>query len=231
MTKKGRTYRIRREKRRKIESRVKEFTLTLTELSGNKKEIKIFPYEYIDRYHNQIIELFGKHEKPIKYDIFKNKKQIDINRILYNQNIYKDQEFTIIFSTYNLPLQQFDPYVVDPITVQTYNRILDDIVIMINTNLLPNDIYYQIKSLFYFTRDEMKMRWFDHDIRDIDVYLYSEGVKSRYDEIYRSYCPYCLEGTHGYNHKCLTEAVRLTQILPKLLQILNDFEPYYYLTF
>ena len=148
MTKKGRTYRVRREKRRKIESRVKEFTLTLTELSGNKKEIKIFPYEYIDRYYNQIIELFGKHEKSIKYDIFKNKKQIDINRILYNQNIYKDQEFTIIFSTYNLPLQQFDPYVVDPITVQTYNRILDDIVIMINTNLLPNDIFYQIRSLF-----------------------------------------------------------------------------------
>ena len=56
MTKKGRTYRIRREKRRKIESRVKQFTITLTELSGNKKEIKIFPYEYIDRYHKQIIE-------------------------------------------------------------------------------------------------------------------------------------------------------------------------------
>ena len=231
MTKKGRTYRIRREKRRKIESRVKEFTLTLTELSGNKKEIKIFPYEYIDRYHKQIIELFGKHEKPIKYDIFKNKKQIDINRILYNQNIYKDQEFTIIFSTYNLPLQQFNSYVVDPITVQTYNRILDDIVIMINTDFLPGDIYYQIKSLFCFTRDEMKMRWFDHDIRDIDVYLYSEGVKSRYDEIYRSYCPHCLEGTRGHNHKCLIEAVRFTQILPKLLQILNDFEPNYCLTF
>jgi hypothetical protein len=231
MTKKGRTYRIRREKQRKVESRIKQFTITLTELSGNKKEINVFPYEYLARYHNQIIDLFEKNEPSIIFDIFKNKTHIDINKILYSQNIYKDQEFTIIFSTYNIPLQILEVYDVDPITIQTYNRLLDDITMMINTSPLPDDIYYQIKSVFCFTRNKMKMIWFDHDIVDINVYLYSYGIKSRDDEIYLSYCPRCLEGSNACSHECLVEALRFTQMLPKLLQILDDFEPNYCLTF
>lgn len=230
MTKKGRTYRIRREKRRKVESKNKQFTLTLIELSGNKKEINVFPYEYIDYYYKQIIELFEKHETPIKFDIIKNKKTIDTNKILYSQNIYKDQEMTIVFSPYNfIPLQLFEPYVIDTVTVQTYNRTLDDIVQTLNTDPLPDDIYYQIKSLFCFTRNQMKMRWFDHDIRDINTY--SEGVKSRYDGTYRSICPMCLEGSNAHGHECLAEAIRFTEILPRLLQTLDDNEPHYHLTF
>ena len=53
---------------------------------------------------------------------------------------------------------------------------------MINTSPLPDDIYYHIKSVFCFTRDKMKMIWFDHDIVDINVYSYSEGIKSIDDE-------------------------------------------------
>lgn len=232
MTKKGRTYRIRREKRRKVESKDRQFTLTLIDLAGSKKEINIFPYEYIGRYHNKIIELFGKHETSIKFDIIKNRKLIDINKILYSQNIYKNQELTIIFSTLTPPLTLFEPYNINPLTIQTYNRILDDIITIINTDPLPNDIYFQIKNVFYFTRDEMKMRWFDYDI--ISIYKYSEyfeGVKSRHNKIYRSYCPHCLEGSNANFHNCLIEAVRFKQMLPKLLQILNETEPYYFLTF
>jgi hypothetical protein len=77
----------------------------------------------------------------------------------------------------------------------------------------------------------MKMIWFDHDIVDINVYLYSYGIKSRDDEIYLSYCPRCLEGSNACSHECLVEALRFTQMLPKLLQILDDFEPNYCLTF
>lgn len=230
MTKKGRTYRIRREKQRKVESKNKQFTLTLTELSGNKREINIFPYDYIDYYYKQIIELFGKYGAPIKFDIIKNKKPINTNRILYSQNIYKDQEMTIVFSPLDLmPLRLFEPYVIDTTVVQTYNRILDDIAQIFNTDPLPDDIYYQIKSLFCFTRDQMKMRWFDHDIRDINAY--SEGVKSRYDGTYGSICPICLEGSNAYGHECLVEAVRFTEMLPRLLQTLDENEPHYCLTF
>lgn len=230
MPKKGRTYRNRRDKRRKIESRNKQITLTLTDLSSNKREINIFPYEYIGYYHNKIMDLFDKYNTLIKFDIIKNGKKLDIHKMLYVQNIYTDQELSIVFSQINLiPLKLFEPYEIDAMTVRTYNGILDELDNTLNTDPLPNDIYYQIKSLFCFTRVQMKMRWFDHDIRDINAY--SEGVKSRYDRTYRSICPMCLEGSNGHGHECLAEAIRFAEMLPRLLQTLDDNEPHYHLTF
>lgn len=229
MTKKGRTYRIRREKQRKLDSKDKEIVLTLIELSGNKQEIRVIPNDYIHTYYRTIMDIFYKSKCLVKYYLLYKNKILDENKTFYDNNIYKNQELTIVFSNIERPLELFQPYKIDEITQQSYDRLLDETIRIINLDPLPDDIYYHIRNLFEITRKDIRMIWFDHDIKNPNDN--TNEIPSRCFGIYRSYCIYCLEGTNGFGHECLPSALIFRQILPQLIEILNEYEPNYQLTF
>jgi hypothetical protein len=187
--------------------------INLCSLNGANRDIEIIPSNKPKNYIDMIIEIFNYELCMVK--LINNNKILDNNKCFYIQNIYKPQSLTILFISYISERPQLYYIPIEEIKIEYRNK-LDNIQILLDQPIIPDDIYVKSIEILEYAYLEMNFKWFEN-IQDKNK-LYH---KSRYGGLYRNYCIRCYEGCN-INHTCDNDALRLAIILPRLFIAMDE---------